>query len=415
MRKRLLWVGDAACSTGFSRVTHHVLEVLREEWDVSVLGVNYYGDPHEYPYDIFPASRAGSDLFGFSRLGKVASKLRPDLIVALTDPWHVSRYLKEAGNCPLIASVMVDGENCRGTGLNGSLAAIFCTEFGIEQAKLGGYQGRAAVIPLGVELDIYKPMDRVHARKALGMPPGLHEDAFIVGNVNRNQPRKRLDLTLRYFTRWIREHNRDDAYLYLHVAPTADQGWDINQLAKYYGIASHLIYAEPDVFVGVPESALAAAYATFDCQITTTQGEGFGLTTLEGMACGVPQIVPDWSALGEIVEDAALRVPCTSTAATPQMINAIGGIADEVEFVACLERMYAEPALRDQLRARGIQLAAQECYRWPRIGQQYASIIDQSMNPISRLERVGQTDGESEAARRERDAGETPRDRKAFP
>lgn len=403
--KKLLWVGDAACSTGFSRVTHHVLEEIRKTWNVSVLGVNYHGDPHEYEYPIYPAGGAGYDPFGFGRLGKIASKIRPDLIVLLTDPWHVPRYLKKAGNCPVIASVMVDGLNCRGSGMNGSLAAIFCTEFGIEQAKQGGYQGRAAVIPLGVDLDVYRPMGRATARTSLGLPPAIVEDGFIVGNVNRNQPRKRMDLSVRYFARWMREHNRDDAYLYLHVSPTGDQGWDLNQLARYYGIASHLIFVEPDMFTGVSERALAAAYSAFDVQISTTQGEGFGLTTLEGMACGAPQIVPDWSALGEIVEDAALRVPCTSTASTPQMINAIGGIADEAEFIGCLERMYTEPALRARLSARGIQLAAQECYRWPRIGQQYVSIIDQSMNPVARLEHTGSVEsGTHEAARRGADA-----------
>lgn len=410
--RRLLWVGDAVAATGFSRVTHHVLEELRHEWDVHVLGVNYYGDPHEYPYQIYPASRLGSDLFGFGRLAKVASKIRPDLIVVLTDPWHVPQYLKKAGNCSLIASVMVDGLNCRGHGLNGTLATIFCTEFGIEQAKIGGYQGRAAVIPLGVDLEVYKPIDRHTARAALGLPPRLHDDAFIVGNVNRNQPRKRLDLTIRYFARWIREHQHDDAYLYLHVAPTADQGWDVNQLSQYYGISSRLIYAEPDVLVGVPEDALAAAYAAFDVQVTTTQGEGFGLTTLEGMACGVPQLVPDWSALGEIVEDAALRVPCTSTAATPNMINAIGGIADEETFIACLERMYQEPDLRRELGERGIHLASRECYRWPRIGQLYGSVIEQALNPVTRMSAAElEADGKSKTPRRERNATPAPADR----
>jgi len=44
--KKLLWIGDAACDSGFSNVTHSVLSFLHNSWDVSVLGVNYRGDPH---------------------------------------------------------------------------------------------------------------------------------------------------------------------------------------------------------------------------------------------------------------------------------------------------------------------------------------------------------------------------------
>lgn len=421
MKGKLLWVGDAVAATGFSRITHHVVEVLREQWQVHVLGINHWGDPtgaydgleyrHGFDYPVLPAARGfADDPFGFNRLGKVTTKIKPDVIVCLTDPWHVPKYLQGAGNCPVIASVMVDGLNCRGTGLNGTIATIFCTEFGLEQAKLGGYQGRAAVIPLGVDLEIYKPIEQAHARASLGLPPALHEHGFIVGNVNRNQPRKRLDLTLRWFAEWVREYDRGDAYLYLHVAPTGDQGWDIGQLAQYYGIASRLIFAEPDIMEGVTEQALARIYSAFDVQVTTTQGEGFGLTTLEGMACGVPQIVPAWAALGELCGDAALQVTCTSTAATPNNINVIGGIPDREEFIACLDRVYTDQATREQLRARGIALANEDCYRWRQVGELYASVIDQAINPVTRLgggTAQRQRDGDHEAAGPRADAAQT--------
>ena len=412
MKGKLLWVGDAVAATGFSRITHQVLDVLREEWEVVVLGINYWGDPHEFPYQIFPAARGvGDDPFGFKRLGAIASQERPDLIVTLTDPWHMPRYLTEAGNCPVVASVMVDGLNCRGLGMNGAAVTIFCTEFGLQQAADGGYQGRAMVIPLGVDLDVYKPTDKVHARKSLGLPPALHEAGFIVGNVNRNQPRKRLDLTVRWFAEWCRENEHEDAYLYMHVAPTRDQGWNLGQLAQYYGIANRLIYAEPDMMAGVSEEALAVIYSAFDVQVTTTQGEGFGLTTLEGMACGTPQIVPEWAALAEICGAAALQVPCTSTAATPNNINAIGGIADREDFIGCLERVYQEPALRAELSAAGMSLAQNPCYRWRQIGELYGSVIDQAINPVTRMQTVGAGSGENETLRRGGDGANAASDR----
>ncbi len=404
MQRRLLWVGDAVVSTGFSRITHGVCDVLQENWEVHVLGINYTGDPHEYPYAIWPA-RGGlrrADAFGVARTAILATQLKPDLIVALNDPWNIPAYMKKAGNCPVIASMAVDGLNCRGQDVNGLAHAIFWTEFGQQEAADGGYRGDSTVIPLGVDIEQFTPGDRRVARKALGLPPRLQEEGFIVGNINRNQPRKRLDLTIGYFAQWLRDHDVQDAYLYLHVAPTGDQGYDCNQLAKYYGIASRLIIAEPEIGMGATEEHMVNTYRAFDVQITTTQGEGFGLTTLEGMACGIPQIVPDWAALGEICQDSALLIPCSSVACTPNNINAIGGIADMMKFVECLDRLYRTPGERKELSDAGILLASKDCYRWPDIGRRYAEVIDVALDPMGGVISVG----EDEAGRLEGDGAQ---------
>src|SRR5207245_1483917 len=157
-------------------------------------------------------------------------------------------------------------------------------------------------IHLEVHLQIYYPGNQQEARQRLGFPESLF-DKFIVGNVNRNQPRKRLDLTVQYFAEWMKDSQINDAYLFLHIAPTGDVGYNPEQLLKYYGIDRRLIKGDPGVWSGVTEMEMADTYRSFDVQVTTTQGEGWGLTTMEGMACGIPQIVPEWSALGEWPKD----------------------------------------------------------------------------------------------------------------
>jgi D-inositol-3-phosphate glycosyltransferase len=395
--RKLLWVGDAAVSTGFAKATHQTLEVLRRTWDVHVIGLNYNGDPHAWPYPIYTCW-PGGDAFGVRRTAQLGTRLRPDVTVVQNDPWNVPEYLKAAGNCPVVASMPVDGKNCRGAGLNGLAHAIFWTQFGLDEARAGGYNGPASVVPLGVDLAMYAAKgEGEELRKQLRKKRGIPEDAFIIGNVNRNQPRKRLDLTIRYFARWIREYNVEDAYLFLHVAPTGDQGYDVDQLARYYGVSNRMIVVEPDIGQGVSEEALASAYQLFDVQVTTTQGEGWGLCTMEGMACGVPQIVPDWSALGEwIPDDCAIKVPCTSTLVTPNHINAVGGVPDENAFIEALQKMrrYTHPdsvevtdvngdkdytcsrTLRDYYRDNALALVRQDRFRWENIGQRFADILD---------------------------------------
>jgi glycosyltransferase involved in cell wall biosynthesis len=372
--RRLVWVGDAVASTGFAKGTHKILEVLRKEWDVHVLGLNYYGDPHDYPYKIYPAQNGG-DFFGIRRLPSFLEQIRPEMVVIQNDPWNFPQYLKSTGNVPVIGIVAVDGQNCRGEQLNGLQHAIFWTEFGATEAAKGGYRGTSSVIPLGVDLDLYKPIDRSVARNSIGLPP-YTENAFIVGNINRNQPRKRLDLTIQHFCEWVKSYRIDNALLYLHVAPTGDQGYDCKQLMRYYGVSGRLILSIPEIIYGVKESMMPYVYNCFDVQVSTTQGEGFGLTTLEGMACGVPQIFPAWSALDELFSDAADAIPCSTFAATPNEINVIGGIVDKDLFIGSLNRMYKNDGHRLQQSAAAFQKARDPRFQWDRIGNQYKETLN---------------------------------------
>lgn len=375
-KKVLLWVGDAGVSTGFARITHHVLEAFREEWDVKVLGINYLGDPHRYPYDIYPCY-PGGDAFGVNRVKELCAKLEPALVVLQNDPWNIDEYMQRIPEkIPVIATLAVDGKNCMyADKLNKLRGAIFWTSFGQEQARRGGFVGHSTVIPLGVDLNVYRAVPRAEARKALGLDNLL--ESFIVGNVNRNQPRKRLDLTVRYFCEWVKSRGIKDAVLYLHVAPTGDQGYDVKQLMHYYGLHKRLVLCVPEIGRGTREKWMSSIYSSFDVQVSTTQGEGWGLTTLEGMACGVPQIVPDWSALGEWPGDSVTKVTCTTTSVTPNYINVVGGIADEEEFIEDLHRHYTQPEHRERMAFRATNKASEVRFNWGVIASQYRDFAEE--------------------------------------
>jgi glycosyltransferase involved in cell wall biosynthesis len=379
--KKLLWIGDAAVATGFARCTHKTLETLKDHWDVSVLGLNYRGDPHSYPYLIYPCW-IGGDAFGVGRVGELCRKIRPDVVVIQNDPWNISAYLDPLVNAlpisPKIVAVMpVDGKNvAQAAVLNRLDHAIFWTEFGAGEANRGGYNGPVSVIPLGIDLELYKPIPQDEARASF-LPSAL-KDAFIVGCLNRNQPRKRLDLLIEYFAEWVKRYGRTNAYLFLHVCPTGDLGYDVKQLMKYYGFTGNnrrLILSEPDIGQGIPEEDLPKVYSTFDVQLSTTQGEGWGLTTMEGMACGVPQIVPDWSALGEWTGQCAFKVPCRSTAVTPNFVNVVGGIPGKEETVECLDMLYRSKERRQEMSLLGLQLVQRPEFQWSNIGQRFVDVL----------------------------------------
>lgn len=374
--RRLLWIGDAVVSTGFGRCTHHVLEEVRGTWDVHVLGLNYLGDPHPYPYAIYPCW-PGGDGFGIRRTKALTEKIRPDLVVIQNDPWNVREYREQLSpEIPVVASMPVDGKNCKaGRELNGLTLGIFWTQFGVGEARDGGYMGPVDVIPLGVDLDVYRPLDRTECRTVAGIPKHLR-DAFIVGNVNRNQPRKRLDLTVEYFVEFARRVGVENVALYLHLAPTGELGYDVKQLMHYYGIKGRLVLGTPEIGQGIEERYMPTVYGCFDVQLTTTQGEGWGLTTMEGMACGIPQVVPDWAALGEWAT-AAVRIPCTTFAVTPQYtINALGGVPDRRGTVEALVALYESERARRETREAGLELVSRSEYRWENIGRRFVEALD---------------------------------------
>jgi D-inositol-3-phosphate glycosyltransferase len=395
--RRLLWIGDAGCDSGFARCTHHTLEVLRRGWDVSVLGLNYRGDPHGYPYPIFPAA-IGGDFFGVRRLPEMLTKVQPEMIVIQNDPWNIPAYVSELKGRytgKIVGAVAVDGKNCRGDALNGLTRAIFWTQFAQHEALLGGMTIPSGVVGLGVDLSIYKPASRTAARHAVGLP-GVPDNAFIVGNVNRNQPRKRLDLTIAYVGEWVRMRGLRDVFLFLHVAPTGDHGYDCEQLACYHNLRGRLIFSEPEVWKGLAEEDLALTYQTFDVQLSTSQGEGWGLCTMEGMACGIPQIVPDWSALGEWPGDAVMKVPCPTSITTPGRINSIGGVADMTAVIAALDTMYDSHhgQVWARYRQRGLGTVREDRFRWENVGLAFAEELDKCYGDV---QGTAVADGEGDA------------------
>lgn len=380
----VLWVGDAVVSTGFSCITKNVCTRLKEQFEFHILGISYNGDPAGKlepwnNFDIYPAF-VGKDAMGLGRIRELREKLLPDLIVLLNDPWNVPEYLRRIDATPTIATTAVDGKNCQGRALTGLAHTIFWTKFGLEEARLGGYIGPASVVPLGVDTNVFCPGDRVEARNFLGMPEECL-DGFVVLNVNRNQQRKRMDLTLSFFAEWIYTRKIKDAYLYLHVAPTPDDAYDLPHLVAYFdrewpGVkGSKVLRAKPSLGLGVSEEELVQTYRAADLFINTGQGEGFGLTTLEAMACGIACAVPRWSGLGEWATE-ALYVPCSEISVTPKAsINAVGALPDRVAFLDALDFMYSQSTKRAVYARKGLELARKPKFDWDNIAAEYSDIF----------------------------------------
>jgi alpha-1,3-rhamnosyl/mannosyltransferase len=102
-------------------------------------------------------------------------------------------------------------------------------------------------------------------------------------------------------------------------------------------------------FLGpIDEADLPALYSAALAFVFPSRYEGFGLPVLEAMACGTPVICGNTSSLPEVVGDAALLIDP----------------ADVSALVEALQRLLDDPALRQQLSARGLERAAR--FSWGR-------------------------------------------------
>lgn len=380
-KPRLLWISDAACPTGFATVSHNLLGWLGGQWERFVLGVNATGDPHGLPFPVYPA-RVGGDVWGFGRFIKLVCDLRPDVVVIQSDAWIITGFLDiakskaygealaeaELEKPPIVGYMPVDGAGMKRSTvaeLSAGLAhAAFYTGFGREQALDAGLTCPSSVVGLGVRREVFQPIDKAEARKGMGgdLPPG----AFLFGNVARNQPRKRLDLTLAWFADFLAtDPNAGNCFLYLHCI-REDVGFDLEELAHFYGITERMRWCRALTFEElVSESTMRFVYNALDVQISTTMGEGWGLPVLEGLACGVPQIVPEWAALADWARGAVHYVPVEPGAANFGFkAFGVGALPLKADFIAAMSRLRADGKYRAELAARGLAKAAEERFSW---------------------------------------------------
>jgi D-inositol-3-phosphate glycosyltransferase len=376
-KPKLLWVGDITIHSGFATVARNILEHLRHTWDVAGLGVSYVGDPHNLPYPVYSiiSTSKTSDPFGASKLPEVLDQVKPDVVFILHDTWIVGDVylpvLRDYPNVKVAAYMPVDAPNLKPAVMDDISKldlAVWYTDFGHLEALAGGFVGRAAVIPHGVDLKLYHPVPRAKARAALKLP----ENIFVVGYVGRNQPRKRLDLLIEAFATWRQKHQVEDTRLFMHCSPMDQAGWDLLQLGSYHGCHDAMIYTE-DVspIKGIPEEHLKYVYSACDLMANVSFGEGWSLPTMEAMACGTPSIAPAWGGLADWGKGALHLMPVTGTFATPALINTLGGLVTRDDVVEALHTVYSSPTRRAELSRLGLALVHQPRFRWEAIARQF--------------------------------------------
>jgi glycosyltransferase involved in cell wall biosynthesis len=327
-KKKVLWLSDFNCATGLATVAHNIVEQLLKtgKYDFEVVGVNHLGEPYDFkkwPFPIYPArdlAKAGKnqwydDPYGRPRFLELLSTGKYDIVVTLPDIFIMEviagriREYKKKFKFQWIFYYAVDGI-VKDSWINNSVLMadipVAYTHFGKKETLRVNPDADPRVIYPGVNTNNFCPIKDITAFRKTYF--GDNAGKFIVTNVNRNQPRKDIPRTIAAFAKFRQQ--RPESLLYLHMNPS-DVGGDVREMAGYWGLQPNIDYMVPDHFNayhGCPVEVLNKIYNASDVLISTTLGEGWGLTVTEAMAARTPVIIPDNTAFSEIGADGRARL-----------------------------------------------------------------------------------------------------------
>ena len=388
---KILYCGDVGCETGFGRVAQYLIPALAEEHEVHALAVNWGGDPNSMQQvcQMYPAMAYGSDPFGSHRIAELVQRINPDLVWVTNDfwiginLWNQIKALKEKTAFKFFCYTPIDSygiypETLPAIAEWDGIATY--TSFAAAELRKAGYDKPIDVVGHGTDFTKFFPLDKQECRKALGVP----EEAFIVFNGNRNQPRKRIDLTIKGFVQFALD--KPDARLWLHMGQK-DMGWDLVPLFKRvsremgYDSTSKLILTNPAFSTEncLPIEQLNQVYNAVDIGVNTCIGEGWGLVNTEHATTGVAQLVPDHTSLKEIFDEIP-RIPIESWE-VDRNYGLDRGQPSPSAMASILNNYYNNRAELQQVGDWCLSRMHNERFTWPYISNQIDGIIKRLLAP----------------------------------
>lgn len=287
--KILGYCDSPTCATGFGTVSRNIFEGLYRtgKYDIDILGINYWGDPHNFPYRIWPTgTNSQKDPYGRQKVLNMIPQMDFDILFFLQDSFILNfiptliPHLKNNRSKPFksILYYPVDSiiKQEWADNIDPADYLVAYSEFG-KQETLKRLDRDIEVIPHGVNTAEFYPIAKDEIMGFRKQYFGAVADHFIITNVNRNQQRKDLPRTIIAFKEFKKAV--PNSVLYLHCA-MKDQGWDLPEVCKSFGLDITQDVIFPKNFgpnQGYPREVLNMLYNASDVVISTTLGEGFGL------------------------------------------------------------------------------------------------------------------------------------------
>ncbi|MDA1330341.1 MAG: glycosyltransferase family 1 protein [Chloroflexi bacterium] len=212
------------------------------------------------------------------------------------------------------------------------------------------------VIPPGVDLDLFRPMPKNAARRALDISP----EVDLVLYVGRIEPLKGLETLLRAFHQISDQTLLNQKNLRLQViGGPGILAQSTSEMNRLMSVVAELGLQDRVFFLGSKtQIELPIHYAAADVVVVPSQYESFGLVALEAMAAGRPVLASRVGGLTHLVKDGLTGYHLEE--------------GDYSDLAAHLSVLLEDSALQERLGANGRQTAL--AYSWDMVGERIADL-----------------------------------------
>ncbi|MFO0809718.1 MAG: glycosyltransferase family 1 protein [Gemmataceae bacterium] len=206
-----------------------------------------------------------------------------------------------------------------------------------------------AIIPQGAD-ETFQPLDDPALVLATRRKHTGDERPYVLF-VGKLSQRRNIPLIMEAFARLKKQTGCPHRLL---LFGPNHQGLPLDRLADELGIADSFTQTDGRV---KDHSELAAVYGAADLYVFASLYEGFSMTTVEAMACGLPVVAADCPALREVTGGAGILV---ETADAPSMADAMATVL-------------ADDDLRRDMSRRSVVRAT--AYRWDDVARRTLDVL----------------------------------------
>jgi glycosyltransferase involved in cell wall biosynthesis len=353
--------------TGYARMTNKITNYLANIPDIEVICYAFdyvkgseikdrYVDSRIKIYDATQLS-SGRDSLGIDYIGSILSIEKPDVLFIYNNPVMAkkimeaiplqyippTKYLYLDILYPWQSVSLYDFiKKC-----NFDHIFVFLeywknhliNDFGFSETSI-------SVLPQTIDFDMIKYVSPEEAKKQIGIKP----TDYLIVNMNRNAWRKGWNITISAFLEFLKRCDMDSSIKLMCGCDIYNSyGYDIKLLIEIECTRLNIdinkvmrehIITHKNSMTG-DDSYIYKVYNAGDIGLNTCTGEGFGLTTLEHLAHGKPQIVSGVPALKETIGEYTTVIEPDLILSYPPYEAYIGGqvayidykkVAEQIEF-----------------------------------------------------------------------------------
>lgn len=232
------------------------------------------------------------------------------------------------------------------------------------------------VIPPGVDLSRFRPIDPLEAKSFIDVPPEKRMVLF----VGRIEPLKGVDTLLRAMQQVAAECGGCDGLTVAIVGgdPAVPVEQMSDEMARLHRLRAELGIEDMVTFLGKrDQDLLPYYYSAAEVVVMPSHYESFGMVALEAMACGTPVIASRVGGLRFSVVHGytGLHVP----------------VADPDALAAAITKLFKNDALRWELSANSRKMA--QDFGWPTITGQIVDLFREAMARGQRQPEMAESTG----------------------